>query len=108
MPLLFEKGFKNTAPEKVRTFNEIETAAAGLTDEEVLAMFGLTFGDLESPEDKADFRMATLRGRARAKRRAIDHLFNQMANTRGGKEACLEYLGRFGKDWAEEPDFSGF
>lgn len=106
MALLFEKNYKNTDPAKIRTFQEIENAAAGLTDEEVLAMYGLTYDELVTDADKADFKMATLRGRATAKRKAIDHLFNQMANTRGGKEACMEYLQRFGKDWTNEPDFN--
>ena len=108
MPLLFEKSFRNTDPAKVRTFQEIEAAAPGLTDEEVLAMYGLTHSDLESEDDKADFRMACLRGRARAKKKAIDMLFNQMANTKGGKEACMEFLKRFGSDWNEEPDFGSW
>ena len=73
-----------------------------MTVEECLAQYGLTMDDWE-PEEQKDVLMAHSKGRSAAKKRAIDHLFIQMGGARGGKDACMEYLARFGVKWDESP-----
>jgi len=102
MPVTWEKDFRNTDPAKLSTLREMESAAGGLTMEEALSLRGLTEADL-TEDDKHDVDLAFRRGRATAKKMAIDNLFQQMQNTRGGKEACMEYLSRFGEKWDEAP-----
>jgi len=102
MPLTWEKDFINTDSAKLSTLREIELASAGLTMTEALSLRGLTVDDLDT-DDKHDVDLAFRRGRANAKKKAIDLLFQQMQGTRGGKEACLDYLSRFGEKWDDTP-----
>lgn len=109
--MIFEIDYRSEDPAKVRTLHEVTHLARGLTLEEVLASFGMDSQDLDDQDDnfKRDFRIAFMKGRANGKREAIDKLFNQMSNAKGGEKACLEYLQRFGEKWSDEQDsITGF
>jgi hypothetical protein len=64
-------------------------------------MYGLSQEEMSS-EELFDFKLAYKRGKAAAKKKAVDHLFNSMSSTRGGKEACMEYLEKFADNWRED------
>lgn len=108
----FEVPYRTTDKAKLHTLAEVVFMARGLTVEEVLAQFGMdedTFDELEDENFKRDFKIAFIKGRSMGKREAIDKLFNQMGNPKGGHQAILEYLRRFGEKWTDEDDgITGF
>jgi len=109
--MTFEIDFKTVDPPRRRTLQEVVHLSRGLTVEEVLASFGMDLEDLAEQDEtfKRDFKIAFMKGRASGKREAIDKLFNQMTNAKGGDKACLEYLSRFGDKWSDEAEgITGF
>jgi hypothetical protein len=80
-----------------RDVGTIESRAAGLSKEEVLATYYRTYDEL-GKDEIALFEKAYARGRALAKFLAVDMLFRQMQGKDGVKGA-LSYLVRFGDDW---------
>ena len=77
----------------------IERLAAGLSPEEVLDCFCVTYDEL-SEDDKDYFSRSFKKGRAMAKAKAVDSLQSQM-NGRDGVKGCLAYLVRVGDEWPE-------
>ena len=91
------QGIENVEP---LWFNQVEDYAAGLSEEEVLIALGTPLSKLNDIE-KTTFKEAFAIGRAKAKKRAVDHLFSAMRD-KGGQQASLAYLTRFSKEWSEE------
>jgi predicted transcriptional regulator len=103
----FEVPYKTKDKAKLHTLAEVTHMSRGLTIEEVLAQFGMdeeTFLALEDEDFKRDFRIAFIKGRSLGKREAVDKLFNQMGNSKGGHQSILAYLSRFGEKWSDEED----
>lgn len=111
MSIVYEKDYRTTDPARRNMLAEVPMLARGMTKKEVLANFGFTESDLldEDEDFQADFEIAFTRGRSKAKSDAINKLFSQMDNSRGGDKACLAYLQRFGEKWTDEDDgITGF
>lgn len=75
----------------------IERLAAGLSKEEVLDCWAVTYDELDQ-NDQDLFNRSFKKGRALAKAKAVDSLFSQM-NSRDGVKGCLSYLTRVGDVW---------
>lgn len=82
---------------------EIETLAAGLSENEIFQYYFTTKEQLK-PEDLKYFHIAFTRGRALAKSRAIEKLFASMGDTKTGTAAALSYLKRFADEFAVDID----
>ena len=80
----------------------ISELAAGMSQDEVCAYFGVTIDNL-SGEDLAFFKYHYRMGRADANKKAVSSLFKQM-DQRGGGQVALSYLIRFGDNWEEKPE----
>lgn len=79
-------------------FASVEDAAAGLTEADVLLVLGSpSLNEVE----KEWFDRAYAKGRAIAKKRAVDNLFASMRD-KGGHSAALSYLARFADKWNDE------
>ena len=99
--------FTKTVPSRENTFEnmlaDVESSAAGLSEEEVFAIIGIIKDDME--EDKLKQVMgALLRGKARANKKAVDLLFQQMGS-KGGEKACIDYLKRFAAEWPVDGEY---
>lgn len=92
----FYKKFKETANLTQRMLAEIEDFAWGLELEEIYDYFGAK-EDFKDEEIKWMER-AFKRGRAIAKKQAVDNLFSSMKD-RNGQNASLPYLRRFADKW---------
>lgn len=80
---------------------EIEDLSAGLDAEEVCAWYGLTLAEIQTSEsDWRYFNIAFGKGRANAKRKAVNNLFEAMRG-RQAKESAISYLARFSDNWKE-------
>lgn len=75
----------------------IESNCPGLTKEETLGLMGLE-EEMLSEDDMRFFVHHYLIGSNKAKKSAIDRLFNNM-NQQGGGQCALSYLTRFAKQW---------
>lgn len=87
---------------------EIEQFAYGMGEKEVLDYFALTIEELQSADtpDLKYFYMAFKRGRARAKRKAVDQLFSCMGD-KNGAQACVAYLRSFASEWPSDSEVAG-
>jgi hypothetical protein len=86
--------FTDTASE-----NRVREAAAGLTKDEVLGLFGILDIEELTPADRDIFERAYLRGRSEAKFIAVRSVFNNMAGGRNSHDAAMAFLTRFAKEW---------
>lgn len=77
----------------------VEDLAAGLSPEEILKYWGLSFSTL-NPDEIQYFYTAYERGISRAKSRAVEKLFSAMSDKNGGVYA-LKYLEIFADKFAE-------
>lgn len=92
----FYKNFEETENVSMMMLAQIEDYAWGLELDEIYDAFG----------DKEDFTEAEIkwmqkafrRGRAIAKKQAVDNLFTSMKD-RNGQNASLPYLRRFAEKW---------
>lgn len=80
----------------------IEDLAAGLSEVEALAFFGLKDEDLNAAERRY-FKTAYQRGLSKAKQMATEKLFAAMSDRNGGALA-LRYLQIFGEKFPAEED----
>ena len=87
---------------------ELMRLAAGMDDEEVLAYYGVPDFDALPDYDAWFFTVCMLRGRAKAKSKAVENLFGVMADTSNNKatDAALAYLKTHSKSWQD--DEAGF
>lgn len=92
----FYKNFQETDNLKLKMLAEIEDFAWGLELDEIYDYFGAK-EDFEAEEVKWMER-AFRRGRAIAKKQAVDNLFISMKD-RNGQNASLPYLRRFADKW---------
>ena len=96
---------KHWDPLKLKFFGtedtaEIQSMAAGLTQEEVLSYYGISELEQISEYDAWFFIIVYNRGRVCAKQTAVEHLFGNMRQ-KGGTQGCLSYLTRFATEWPE-------
>lgn len=92
----FYKKFEATDNLSQVMLDEIEAYAPGLEMDEIYAYFGAE-EDFDKEEVKWMER-AHGRGRARAKKLAVDNLFVSMKD-RNGQNASIPYLRRFADKW---------
>lgn len=87
---------------------EIEQFAFGMGEQEVLDYFAVTLEELQSAgtPDLKYFYKAFKRGRARAKRQAVDKLFRCMSD-KNGAQACVAYLKSFANEWPADSEVAG-
>ena len=95
----FYKSFKETENVTFKMLSEIEDFAWGLELNEIFDYFGGK-DDYQAEEIKWMER-AFRRGRAFAKKQAVDNLFKSMTD-RNGQNASLPYLRRFAEKWPGE------
>lgn len=92
----FYRQFEETESVSLKMLNEIEDFAWGLELDEIYDYFG-SKDDLSAAEISWVER-AFKRGRALAKKQAVDNLFVTMKE-RNGQNASLPYLRRFAEKW---------
>ena len=100
---MFTRPDKPEKPSFDNLIADVESYAPGLSDEEVYSALGIDV-DKASDGEKLEYKMALTRGRARANKKAVDLLFNQMA-TKGGEKACIDYLKQFADKWPKDGEY---
>lgn len=83
---------------------DLQSSSPGLSDEETFALLGLDKEDFDADQLK-QMIAAMLRGRALAKKRVMDNMFQHMS-ARGGEKLCVDYMRRFAEEWPADAEYS--